>query len=260
MANLSLYMQDIRIYDVGLSYNELMSLNNLGYGTFNGLYKNQTLRDPHHWYKLIDNQNNFFSDSGFLSMTLNSYTSSSGNIHQTKNNRVCTYFDGNYGYNLMPSIQTLINNTYFNFCSGFTISLWVYEDTLADSVQYWITNISGSTDTVFSLGQDINGYINGYISGYMVTGTTSWKQEWTHVVFIFDNYNEKLLLYVNSVNEDTTSSVKGDFTFDTGIFIGSDGDENYSCDDTYLKDIRLYNYALSEDEIYILYNTGLGLE
>ena len=79
--------------------------------------------------------------------------------------------------------------------------------------------------------------------------------EWQHVSFVYDG--SSIRSYVNGVLKDTVSKTLS--TVDSGS--GSIGSGNYTASYKYfdgsIEDVRVYNRALSGEEIVQLYDTGI---
>jgi len=132
-----------------------------------------------------------------------------------------------------------------------TVSAWVKVESTGStfSIVRWGTEeISGG---LWSNVIDANGKLRAAVwGGSVVGGTTINDDTWHHVAIVLPDKEdvkvEDILLYVDGEPEDTTVSL-GSQTIDTAVgmdvLISLDGSVGL------LDDVRIYNYALSEEEI-----------
>ncbi len=281
------YCMDVRIYDRALTYGEISSLYNFGYGTFHQDYicGYPTVRDPLHWYKLNDimySVNTYkLSNSGYLSSILSCSGFTLSNYRQTMSGVTCTHFTpGDVAYNIYSSPQTGIRPysqyDFYGFdelTSGFTVTMWIYEGSSTRTTRYYISNryLDSSSfdlygDSTWSISQNSSGDLQFEYNSNTVSVTMdpNWIQRWTFVAGWYDGIDIIRLYYsmgdkLENPRETTGVSPR---TLRNGILIGSEvsdlaGGTLYNgCDDTYMYDIRIFDYALSLDELYNVYNYG----
>ncbi|MFC1775318.1 LamG domain-containing protein [Patescibacteria group bacterium] len=148
------------------------------------------------------------------------------------------YVDTNYGADLVT----------------FTTSVWVRAETSPDSSQnqiLWrdVYGIGwGHTDPSFRGAASVN--VGG--TYYPASFGTLNGQQWYHLVSTYDG--ETLVSYKDSVQITANTSPSGDpNTSSQNVFIGKD---NSGFFDGLIDDVRIYNRALSADEIERLYQLG----
>jgi len=162
-------------------------------------------------------------------------------------------FDGSSGY---------VKSTITNGLSGsFTMSAWVKLNTTANDKAVLASNVSSYSNYWAELAQSVS---NRWVA-YLYDGTnnpvvgsavnTLQVGVWTHIVFVRDVSQDKLLLYLDGQSAatpvtDTTTSVPVYSEFDVG-WTQAHGFTNGLIDD-----VRIYNRALSATEVYNLYKSG----
>ncbi len=284
---------DVRIYDRALTYGEVSAIYNSGLGTFHQDYVNgyPTVRDPVHWYKLDNKLTDgsslyFLSDSGYLSSILTCIGFSSGNYRQTISGITCTNFrSGDLAYNIYGSPQTGvvsggINYSNFDFyddilTTGFTITLWVYERVNNSPATYISNKNFNATspnkklygNSFWSISRTDDGYLQFIYDVHDVTySKTDWINKWTFVSGWCDGQTIRIYygfypanVPFKGIDYEEFASVSPKL-LQNGIIIGGEIGHPFnvinSCENTYLYDIRIYDYALSENELNNLYDYG----
>jgi hypothetical protein len=144
-----------------------------------------------------------------------------------------------------------------NFSIGYWINLEqnknynTHMGTVAGSDYNLGWNVLSTVDgSLFFVADDTAGSPWGiaWDTGYNLT-----TNEWVHIVFTRDG--DVFKLYINGSYYGTTTN---SLTIGSGAYnlqIGSSGDERYV--DGQIDDVRIYNRALTEDEIKFLYQRGL---
>ncbi|PIV42050.1 MAG: hypothetical protein COS26_02690 [Candidatus Nealsonbacteria bacterium CG02_land_8_20_14_3_00_40_11] len=162
---------------------------------------------------------------------------------------------------------------YVNAGSGASLKM----GTGAITVEQWINppTWTGYKSLFYgSAGGGNQGYGTGLDTGgtgffYEVYGATGGRQrftmdigiqknQWNHIVAVFDGVNNKMIAYLNGVQKDTRNiSDPGDVPTNNGFIIGSHGGSNWFFNGL-IDDFRIYNQALSAFEIQKHYAEGLG--
>jgi hypothetical protein len=162
------------------------------------------------------------------------------------------YFDGNNDY------ISVAHNTSLNMLDEMSVSIWVKIEQTGLSQTKIFERSSGrsffvhwKSDNTFGFSTSTNGgtsYNNNVFSNYLIS---SFPSPWIHIVAVFDGTHNKL--YINGVldnsisfSQGTLNDLGGGFNISSSIFdyLGS------------FDDARIYNRALSADEITRLYNMG----
>jgi len=158
------------------------------------------------------------------------------------------------------------NNTSLNVPDDYTIEMWIYNKTA--------TNLY---PTLFNRGfqSKTNGFFWYYTSGspnntdikYQWSDGSNYHMEiftnalpkdtWTHAVFVFTNADKALKLYTNGSQFSTTRILTGALPVNSGtLYLGCYGSSSYFFSGL-IDEVRIYNRALSADEILQHYQAGL---
>lgn len=192
--------------------------------------------------------------------------SGNGNNGQTTGNVVLTvdrfgnpasayHFDGSLG-----SID--ITNTVFNIGqSEYTLSGWFSSDDVSKSSQFLFNTIPHT-----GIGLTLNhGYAPGYVQAFIGPANAFWtvqavhgpkndyvSQTWYHWAFIKSGINYRF--YINgSLDYQTDVSAASGYNFGVGYRFGAISSVGYEVFKGALDDIRIYNRALSSNEVAQLY-------
>jgi len=97
--------------------------------------------------------------------------------------------------------------------------------------------------------------------GNIISNSNSWAAgQWYHVVGTFDS-SVGMKMYINNVLQNSTSSVttRGGAPYSTKLYIGAhtNGIRFFG---GLIDDVRIYNRALTANDVSTLYNTGIGTE
>jgi len=161
------------------------------------------------------------------------------------------YFDGN-------AEITVPHSTYFNI-ETWSISVW-YQTTASDLHPYRITSKSGYFPQsnylaiLFDPASVYGSAWNGSTEIQTRDNQATNDGDWHHVVYIRDNSSHKYYLYVDNILKETDDDIFGNLSNTSILYIGSIyGPANQKWVGE-IDDIRIYNRALTESEIQLLYN------
>lgn len=158
------------------------------------------------------------------------------------------------------------NSTFdFSSASGVTIATWVRQEQNTSGYILIKMGVGGSSDDEYSLSLNELGYVTGAFNSPTTFKVVSTKfpialNTWNHIVLIWNKADSKISFYVNavmdtSVNSSVTSIQNttqplriGKPQHTANSFIGS------------IDDIRIYNRALSYQEIQILYGLTVDVK
>ncbi len=144
----------------------------------------------------------------------------------------------------------------FNLGNNATISTWVK------------TSNAGSWKWIFQYGEhasardrslaiDSSDKARMYVYGTNAISTTSVTDgRWHHLVGTLDGTTSKI--YVNGVLEDAQSPTLNTYTY-TGARIGRNVSTPYWFNGL-IDEVRIYNYALTDEQIKLLYNDGAAIK
>jgi hypothetical protein len=167
----------------------------------------------------------------------------------------CLDFDGNYDY-------VNLGNKFDFSSSNFTISFWFKKEGAHDLPQSGTSGVFISKYNVsgrqWYICQTIDGNIDfvtfhsdNSLGGDGVRSTTTYgKNEWVYVTAIRNGNTN--LLYINGTLNNTCSNSGIVSGISTGVRIGIMGDSRYSFNGK-IDDMKIYNYALSSNEVATLY-------
>jgi len=160
-------------------------------------------------------------------------------------------FDGTNDYATAPDDASLDRNS----TDPLTLSLWIYSNTWT-SVQRNIL-CKGDGNVAYNYCLSVSGgslYLNGgsysYISNPLSTGA------WEHLAVAFDG--STIRWYVNGILKGTSTSATLGSANNYPLYFGWN---NYTGQyfSGLLDEVKIYNYALTEDEIKLDYNRGSGM-
>lgn len=160
-------------------------------------------------------------------------------------------FDGSTDYVLMGSSAGSNAST-----QDHTYSAWVYR-TKQDCLYCWITN-NGDNANGSSL------VVNGNKIGYFYNGgnavtygkTDVAANAWHHIAVVYSSTTNKATFYLDS-KSDGVSSALGAWSASSGpVVIGRWGGNDQHYFGGRIDDVRIYNYALSVEQIKQVYNNG----
>jgi hypothetical protein len=169
-----------------------------------------------------------------------------------------------YDFNGNGDYIKINNDPMLNPSNSITISLWfrpvdfygignnalvVKPFTSHDPPYYqYIMGISGSKGSNYTFGFSLN--VNGEFK-IIGTETNAWKEgNWYHIVGMYDG--KALKLYVNGILENTLVAEGSMSIYNTDLFIARQPNLDVTTPGT-IDDLRIYNRALSEEEIAKLY-------
>jgi len=136
---------------------------------------------------------------------------------------------------------------------NFSISFWIYPTSSTVQWRTFLTRQSQFTCSYIG-GNKIRIHINGYTN--IDSQSAAPRNSWTHVVFTLEDTNigdDIIRLYINGELDGQIGPVWGThFSPTNPLFIGGDGSSSYYTGR--LDDIRIYNRALTTEEVILLYN------
>jgi hypothetical protein len=125
---------------------------------------------------------------------------------------------------------------------------WIIKGTHGDpgtGNRYEIFQTSGD-EIRFTIDNDALGKSRVQVPGSNVTIMTG---EWIHIVAVRDAANDLLSLYADGVLLGSASETSGDISSGEVMFIGESTDETETAMSGDMDDIRIYDIALTEDDI-----------
>jgi hypothetical protein len=157
------------------------------------------------------------------------------------------------------------NPPVLRFTSSFSISAWAKADTFPNTDSDIVNKFSGGIDGyVFTVSKD---NVRPQLLFYLGTNSNSGRYSsqtivpgsWYHFVGVYNSQQQTLDVYINGArdNEDLIAPVPASIVDSgTDAAIGDDFDFGFRTWDGLIDEVRIYNRALSPDEIRRLYNMG----
>lgn len=180
------------------------------------------------------------------------------------------YADGKVGkafsFNNLRERVHIPDSDKFKFRSSFTIECWAYANALVEGTGGIIIHRSDnrSGKDTFHIGTN-NKDFNFYISSeddYCIVSAPGKEREWTHLAGVWDKEEKEIRFYINGkmvANKKTNLEPIWELEAgpDTGIGIGNHAGRFHTFPfDGMVDEIGIYNRALSDDEIRLIYETG----
>lgn len=160
------------------------------------------------------------------------------------------------GVNSLVDIPNIPNELKLITSSTFTISAWINPSATTASVYYPIVANQRSTSLFFGLYG--NSPRLGLDDGFMSSGAAVNTDEWSHVVVTYDGGTTQATFYVDGKQYNTaTNSDIASSTY-TNLYIGYESrwPERFVGK---IDEVKVFNYALTPEEIAIEYNRGSAL-
>jgi len=152
--------------------------------------------------------------------------------------------------------------------SSFTLSGWVKQHSIVSGDAMVVNRCNGPPYGLrhnyclqLANGRVSSSFWNEPYGGWRkVTGPTYLEVgRWYHTAAVFDDAADTLSVYVNGELDERISLVGHPSTVSPfGVAIGGEASENTRWLDGLIDDVRIYNVALSPEEIAAIYNNGLG--
>jgi len=162
-------------------------------------------------------------------------------------------FDGTNDYAAIPSTNLLGSNL-----SSFSVSAWIKKksNNTVDGLVWHNTDSQNSSYRISTYSDGgVNYQAGRWDTGFEIEGTIiSDTTNWHHLAMTFDGTT--LRGYFDGKEDGESSS--GIYTAGnaaTWIGVGNFGTDNY-WGNSYIDEVKVWNYALSEDEVKTLYNSG----
>jgi hypothetical protein len=157
------------------------------------------------------------------------------------------------------------NNASLRITGSMTLSAWIYLNSLSDR-NFLSKSISDAADDSWKIGDSLdNGpdqlrfllSQNGSTEESFYSATTLVAKRWYHAVAVYNASAQTVDIYLNGARDNGVAGTVPSSQHDSpeNVFIGEDPN-NGGVWDGLLDDVRIYNRALSTDEVKRLYNMG----
>ena len=235
-------IDDIRIYNRALSYQEILQLYNPS--ITQGLVAH---------YPFSGNAND--SSGNGNDGTLNGVTFASNNTMTFAQFTSTSYIN-------VPD-----NSTFdFSNASGVTIATWIRQEQSTSGDILRKMGTSGSSDDEYGLWLSSTGQISGGLNGpgqqkILQAKSSLSLNTWTHVVFMWNKVDSKISFYINGILDTITNSTITSIQNTNAVLrIGAWVQSYLNSFTGSIDDIRIYNRALSYEEIQILYGSTVDVK
>lgn len=248
-------IEDVRIYDRVLSQPEIAAIYNGGRGTYDHSYRSgfPTVKDPiHHWKLQETTLTAAFqvSDSGSNAMTpaiatdcLYDTSTGMANIER------CFGFTGTASYIALAPIT---------FVNGYTISIWGKHPIQSTTYPALIGDRSGANDIEIYYGTANQIVHQIHTTVYYNQSFSLIGADWNLITAKYVPAESQMYTYINGVEAGVAIAPTALLNITVSMYIGQSRGLASSFFEGNIADVRIYDYALSAEEIKNLYNGGKG--
>ena len=151
---------------------------------------------------------------------------------------------------------TIPNNSFFDYAGNLTVSAWVYptDPTSYNNTIVEKTPHDSGFELVFDNGNGV--YARGGGTTLLRDSTNYPNNKWYHIVLTISG--STATIYVNGI-QTAQGPVSPLYANGGNLIIGGTSLNNYNFNG-YIDDVRIYNRALSSNEILQINNGGAGTE
>jgi len=145
-------------------------------------------------------------------------------------------------------------------------SVWIKPDTSPSTYSYRIINKGKLTlpnnRHEISLGTDdkVTFWLGGLTTNFnVISSNTVEIGKWNYIAGVYDSSSSKLKVFVNGIKTEVTASgtvADSDANFLIGASSFGSGDTPAQWFDGQIDDVAIYNTALTDEQIRVIYNTG----
>ena len=258
------YLEDFRIYSHALTDAEVSAIYNNGKGTYDHGYRSgfPTAKDPIHHWKLQEGSGNLASDSGSEAMTpasitdcILSQTGFATGIQSFEFTGTASYVNCGTSPALNLSTNDFSMFAWVNLTTETISTIYVDKESnnIAANPGLWFAcdTRTGSRHIDTQIYDGASGA--NIVSDNNVLTTTGWQ-----LVGFSVNRSSNIQFYVNALSSGSSdiSAYSGDLSNTFPSYIGRFVNTLHA--NGYISDVRIYNYALSSEEVKNLYNLGKG--
>jgi len=183
-----------------------------------------------------------------------------GNIHGTtwtNNGKFgkALYFNGSATDYVSYTIPEIINSD----SNSFSISAWLKAESGTQSEAFIAGKVGYHSGLLVPNGTSIrfqlwpDGYGTRYYASYSIS-----QNVWYHAVAVFNRDTNLMSLYVNGDLKDTETFSGNIANYNSNFYTGGYGNSNWNFKG-YIDELKIYNFALTEDEVKAEYNRGAAI-
>ncbi len=204
---------------------------------------------PTAWWKFDENQGTTVNDSsGASTGQTGTWNGTLGSQWGTGKINTAGVFNGTNN-NVSGTGPNLAN-------SNFSVAAWVYQNSAPGFAASWFS-IGSVADTDTLLGGIVytDGHVRfGFWNDDLDTPAGAFGfARWNHVVFTYNSATKIRVIYINGAPI-TSGTASANFSGTTTFNLGSYNANNWW--NGKIDDVRIYNYALSQNQINKIYNNG----
>lgn len=165
-------------------------------------------------------------------------------------------FDGGNDYVELGNVANVNSN------SSISISAWIKADSLTSyglivgkdttNRSYSLAVNPGATDRLWVFMEGVSGYQQGGSSIILPRALNTGA--WEHIVFTYDQANQRMKAYLNGVLTNNIAASGAMTTTSGSLQIGA-GTGGFSYFDGIIDEVRIYDRAISDNEVRILYES-----
>lgn len=176
-----------------------------------------------------------------------------GSANGTNNGATITSGLGQSAYDFDGTANVNLNNG--PSVNSVTVSAWLYPTELgSDNYQWFVPNGDYVRSYIRNDTDKIRWRVEGDSIEYIDTNISLSTNTWYHTVHTYNQGNGDMKVYINKSLEATgNQSSSGEFNLDE-IYLGADGFQSYDEYHGKIQDVRIYNRALTTEEVKTLYN------
>jgi hypothetical protein len=153
----------------------------------------------------------------------------------------------------------IANESNFDFTGEVTLSAWIKTNQFDKEYQAIVTKGDSTWRIQRNQDQDTLEFAcsglqvqSGNQYGALYGTKTVNDGKWHHIAGVYDG--EKMYMYMDGIVDVSQSASGAIATNDYPVFIGENAEQTDRCWCGLIDDVRIYNYALDEDEVLALYN------
>lgn len=238
------------------NYSSLFSQGAITFGANPNYDYPTTLNNPYIWYKFDDAQ--FLYDSSSNAHLINAGATLDTNNFKRGNSSLAV------SQNKVAKVGGNINFSSLQIANGLSFSIW-FRATSASQYGRVFEFFNGASET-FSIIMDfpnspatnnlrIYTYNNPTYVNYTTSGINFCDGSWRHIVWSISSTGV-WSFYINGVNQNIsiTGNVPNSLDLNNNKVLGGSGDGGLSYMTGNIDDFRIYNYVLTPNDIYDLYN------
>lgn len=211
------------------------------------------------YWKLDEGQGSLANNSisGGANFTLGSGASSPSWTNEAKTNKSLSFINTSNQYAISVIDSGVLKST--NETGSFTLSAWVKPGTQTGSERVILGRAGCHGGLVANSSNQFSFNVAAtdcWTSGIALSsGTISNWTSWHHIVGVYSNKSVKI--YVDGILKNSGTLSGSMFNYDNGMYIGAIGSYGFN---GLIDEVKIYNKALTADEVKQDYNSGSSIK